>query len=118
MNYHPARSITLVAYFALLSVIFYSAWVFGPEGAAAKVVLWLLAVLGLLLVLPGLIKDARRSYQWLCFILLMYFIWFVQAIFSSSPDGGATASVDEWVSLALVVVLFISSMFAARWHSN
>ncbi|MBT8149662.1 MAG: DUF2069 domain-containing protein, partial [Gammaproteobacteria bacterium] len=81
--YSIARSVTVLAYAGLMAIIFIDIWQTSIDGVAAKVVLWLLATAGLWLVFPGLLRQYRRSYQWLCFILLMYFIWYVQAWFAA-----------------------------------
>ena len=109
MNYQLAKNITLIIYSLLILNLFYIAWTIGPEEIGARLVLGALFNLGLWLVLYGLIKASRRSFQWLCFILLMYFIAFVQALFS---NGAALA---EILGLILVVTGFVSAMFAARW---
>ncbi len=107
------RGLTLASYAALLAALFYGSWTLGPGDVAARIVLWLLVSSGLLLVLPGLLLRWRRSFQWLCFILLLYFLFCVQAMFAG-PKGQPTASWIEWWALLAIVIAFISAMLTAR----
>ena len=120
LPYTLCRGVVLVCFAGILLVLLYTSWSFGPEGAAAKGVLWLLLSSGLLLVASGLIRGHRRSYIWFCFILLFYFIGFIQALFAVSgvatvgqamPSSAAT---HEWLAVGFIVVGFIASMFASR----
>lgn len=127
--YRLSRRLTLLGYFGLLASLAAGAWLYGPETVAARIVLWLLGSAGLLLVLPGLLRGSRRSYQWLCFILLMYFVWFAQAVFAiAQPQGPGAARQAvalqfepagyELAALCFAVFGFISSMFAARGRAR
>jgi uncharacterized membrane protein len=70
---------------------------------------WLLQVLPLLLLLPGMIMKYYRSYSWLCFLMLAYFTNFVVQAYAPNRDY------YDWLGLGLTIVLFISAMFASRW---
>ena len=107
------RWLTLASYLALLLSLLYGSWTLGPDEAAARVVLWLLMSSGLLLVLPGLLLGWRRSFQWLCFILLLYFVFCVQALFAGPPQQ-PTAAWHEWWALLSIIAAFTSAMFTAR----
>ena len=107
------RGLTLASYAALLLALFYGCWTLGPDQIAARVVLWLLISSGLLLVLPGLLMNWRRSFQWLCFILLLYFLFCVEALFRGVA-GQPTATWLEWWALLAIVSTFISAMLTAR----
>jgi len=65
--------------------------------------------LPLLLLLPGLWQRYYRSYSWLCFLILVYFIKAVDGAFMSN------ASWIDYLFLLLTVNTFISAMMAARW---
>ena len=108
------RATSLSSYSLLILSIAVWAFIFGPEQIAAKFALALLINSGLLLVVYTLIKGTRRSYQWLCFILLLYFIGVVQALFS--PSDSFLTSLIRWTSLLSIVVCFCSSMLAARFY--
>ena len=120
--YMAARSLTSLAYVCLLAIIFYDIWQSDLQGTLPKLVLWVLTTSGLWLVFPGLLRQTRRSYQWLCFILLMYFIWYVQSAFSGPGKSGAeqleaVAATHELAALAAIVLGFCAGMFAARGRS-
>lgn len=106
--YYPlVRALTAACYLGLLLALGYGAWFYGPDTAASRLALWLFGAIGLLLVLPGLLRQSRRSYQWLCFILLMYFVWCVPALFAAATGYKVAAMV-------FIVGGFCASMFAAR----
>lgn len=63
----------------------------------------------LLALLPGIIKKRYRSYNWLCFLLLFYFIFAVERVFTS------VRNTSDFIFLAHIVLLFISSMMTSRW---
>lgn len=108
------RWITLGCYAGLLLNLLYGAIVYGPEGIGAQLVLWLLFSSGLLLVLPGLLKGSRRSYIWLCFILLFYFIAAVQSLFAGNSQTMQVQECYEVIRVALVVAAFVAAMLASR----
>ena len=74
--------------------------------------IWLLKLLPLLIFLPGMLKDKLRSYIWLCFVCLGYFLILVQRIFAQ-PDSLLVGS-----GLFAVVVLFIAAMMYVRWRAR
>jgi uncharacterized membrane protein len=74
--------------------------------------IWVLKVVPLLLFLPGMYKDNLRSYIWLCFVCLGYFMILVQRIFAQ-PDSLLVSS-----GLFAVVLLFIAAMMYVRWRAR
>jgi len=74
--------------------------------------IWVLKVMPLLLFLPGMRKDNMRSYIWLCFVCLGYFMILVQRIFAQ-PDSLLVVS-----GLVAVVILFIAAMLYVRWRAR
>ena len=42
---------------------------------------WVLRVVPALLFLPGMLRDNLRSYIWLCFVCLLYFLGLVERLF-------------------------------------
>ena len=73
-------------------------------------IIWLGKLLPLLLFLPGMLRDRLRSFIWLCFVCLVYFITLVERLFAQ--PGSALAM----IGMTAVVVLFISSMLYVRWR--
>lgn len=114
MRFNLVKQLTHIAYFILLAILFYGCWASGITEIAARIVLWLLLISGLLLVLPGLIKGTQRSYIWLCFILMLYFVGSVQAVFAS--ESLSMANAHKLALLITVVFTFITSMLTSRWY--
>jgi len=65
-----------------------------------------------LIFLPGMLKDNLRSYIWLCFVCLGYFMILVQRIFAQ-PD-----SLLVVIGLVAVVILFTAAMLYVRWRAR
>ncbi len=80
-----------------------------PTGPS--VFFWVVQLLPLVILIPGLRRGNPRTYIWLCFVLLAYFIKGVDGIVSPSR-----AWID-YVTLAVSVVLFITAMITSRWIS-
>jgi len=74
--------------------------------------IWLLKTLPLLVFLPGMLRDRLRSFIWLCFVCLVYFLVLVQRVFAQ-PDSPLSVS-----GLLAVVVLFTSAMLYVRWRAR
>jgi uncharacterized membrane protein len=75
-------------------------------------IIWLGKLLPLLLFLPGMLKDNLRSYIWLCFVCLLYFIALVERLFA---EPGSALAITGTVA---VVVLFTAAMFYVRWRAR
>lgn len=74
--------------------------------------IWVLKLLPLLLFLPGMLNDNLRSFIWLCFVCLGYFLILVQRVFAQ-PDNLLVI-----VGLVAVVILFIAAMLYVRWRAR
>ena len=59
-----------------------------------------------------MLKDNLRSFIWLCFVCLVYFLILVQRIFAQ-PDNPLVIA-----GLASVVILFIAAMLYVRWRAR
>lgn len=101
-----ARAISWLLYGSLIFA--YSVWQLTREGGPSYF-FWVVQLVPLLLVLPGLKAGYPRSYIWLCLLLLLYFIKGVDGIISPSR-----AWID-YVVLSISVLLFISAMLTSRW---
>ena len=75
-------------------------------------VIWLGKLIPLLIFLPGMLRDRLRSYIWLCFVSLLYFIALVERLFA--VPGSALAIVGT----TAVVTLFVSAMLYVRWRAG
>lgn len=73
-----------------------------------KLATWLVSVLPLLIFIPGLLKPKHRTYSWMCFVLLMYFLIIIPLLMSSWHWS-------YWVMTILVSTLFVAAMMTSRW---
>lgn len=103
-----AQLTTLGCYGLLL--LSFVVWNLSMAGGSFK--LWVVQTLPLALVIPGLIKDHYRVYSWLCFIILVYFIWAVTNVMSP------VAHVYGYIVLVLSVLIFAAAMMTSRWKQR
>ena len=75
-------------------------------------IIWLGKLVPLLLFLPGMLRDRLRSYIWLCFVCLLYFIAQVERLFAL--PGNALAITGT----VAVVALSIAAMLYVRWRAR
>jgi uncharacterized membrane protein len=75
-------------------------------------IIWVGKLLPLLIFLPGMLRDNLRSYIWLCFVSLLYFVALVERLFAL--PGSALA----WTGMIAVVVLFIAAMLYVRFRAR
>lgn len=90
----------LVAYFAINS---YMALGLSP----ALPVIWIVQTLPLLIFLPGLLKGKARTYAWLSFVVLLYFIHGVLLAFDEQRRWLGVIEVSLCVLMFVYLVLFI-----------
>lgn len=96
---------TLLSYFSLLLLIaVYN--IFHPGGSIKY---WLFQSIPLLIFIPGIIQRRFRTYSWMCFVILIYFIHYADKL---STDPG---SIANWIAIFLTVVLFNGAMMTSRW---
>lgn len=102
-----AHSMIWVAWGVLVAQQLADAWM-----QQAPWIVWLAWCLPLLIFLPGMLRDRLRSYIWLCFVCLLYFMRLVVSVFAE-PD-----SVVAIVGMVAVVTLFIAAMMYVRWRAQ
>lgn len=100
-----ALASTLISYALLLLVIAVNNIV----RADGSIKYWLLQSIPLLIFVPGIIKRHFRTYSWMCFVILIYFIHYADKL---STDPG---SIINWLAITLTVVLFNGAMMTSRW---
>lgn len=100
------RAITWLLYGGL--ILAYSIWQLTRAGGPIYF-FWAVQLLPLLLVLPGIKANNPRSYIWLCFLLLLYFIKGFDGVISPSREW------IDYLVLSVSVLLFLSAMFTSRW---
>lgn len=105
------RQISLLSYVALLAVFTLGTLVYPSCNRSPNTVIWVVHVLPLLVFLPGMLKQNVRSYVWMTFLLLGYFMMSVSTVF-------ACPSTLMLLEVGLIVVLFIAAMMYVRWRSK
>lgn len=70
--------------------------------------LWLFKIIPLAIFIPGFIKQNYRSYSWICFAILPYFIWI-------TPMALGRGTWGDWTIVALTVIIFNAAMMTSRW---
>lgn len=75
-------------------------------------IIWLAVLLPLIIFLPGLLQDNLRSFIWLCFVSLLYFMRLVVSLFEDPRDVLAI------VGMVAVCTLFCSAMMYVRWRAK
>ena len=102
-----AYIVTWLSWAVLLIVQLADTWLY-----QLPLIILLGRVLPLLIFLPGMLKDKLRSYIWLCFVSLLYFIALVERLFAR-PDSALAA-----LGMLSVVTLFIAAMMFVRWRAR
>jgi uncharacterized membrane protein len=72
-------------------------------------IIWAIQLLPLAILLPGLIRGGHRSYAWLCFVVMIYFM---AAVLNAFTPGYTW---PPYVEIALTVTIFIAAMLYARY---
>ncbi len=93
----------LLAYFAVNSFLALGV-------SAALPVIWLVQTIPLLIFLPGLRSGKARSYAWLSFVILLYFIHGVLLAFD------AQRRILGMIEVLLCVLLFVALIFFIRQY--
>ncbi|RLQ21975.1 DUF2069 domain-containing protein [Seongchinamella sediminis] len=75
-------------------------------------IIWLAVLLPLLIFLPGMLQDNLRTFIWLCFVCLLYFMRLVVDLFENPADPLAISG------MIAVVLLFCSGMMYVRWRAR
>lgn len=99
--------LTWLSWWLLLLQQAYDSWIHAAPGF-----IWALKLVPLMLFLPGMLRDNLRSFIWLCFVSLGYFLVLVQRAFAHPGD------VSVWLGLIAVVVLFNAAMLYVRWRAQ
>jgi len=107
-----ARRVTLGGYVLLLAVLSLQVFGIATVEPATRGFLWVIWVGPLVVFLPGLLRGTWKSYIWLCFVLLVYFMGTVSGL-AAAPNA-----TGEWLQLVLVCLVFTSAMFYARWRQR
>ena len=97
-------TLCLFAYFALQLLFFFKTVALPMGGRAPNITMWAIHALPLLMFLPGMLRGNYRSYTWLAFLILMYFLLSVEGVFAPEPSHYHS------LSLVLMTVFLLSAM--------
>ena len=75
-------------------------------------IIWVAVLLPLLIFVPGMLQDNLRSFIWLCFVCLLYFMRLVVSLFENPQSPVAI------IGMIAVVCLFCSAMMYVRWRAR
>ena len=79
---------------------------------------WLIQTLPLLTLAPGLIGKQIRSSIWLCFILLFFFLMYIDQTNIALITHNSTRVAAYAGLVALCTLLFTTSLLFARWSAQ
>ena len=99
-----SNRVVVLAYTALLTVfVLYALWQLATGGnAVAIVALLLIKTVPLAIFIPGLRARKLRTYAWLSFVSLLYFVQSVQTAFTVDARG-----------YGVLVTLLVATLFCA-----
>jgi len=72
-------------------------------------IIYIIPCLTLVIFLPGMMRNQHRSYNWLCFVILIHFTVAVTGVMSE------LSAWNDWVQLCLTISLFNAAMMTSRW---
>jgi uncharacterized membrane protein len=78
------------------------------QQANSSFTLLLVKLFPLVIFIPGFVQKKYRTYSWLCFAILPYFVWM-------TPYVMGRGNWSDWVMTLLTVIIFIAAMMTSRW---
>ena len=109
MSTQPATTLKVI--WVSFAVLFATQALEALRGGAPWII-WVAVLLPLIVFLPGMLRDNLRSFIWLCFVLLLYFMRLVVALFERPTDPLAISG------MTAVVILFVAAMLYVRWRAR
>lgn len=74
----------------------------------SNVKMLLAQIIPLLIFIPSLLRATHRTYSWLCFVSLIYFVVIVPLLMTRGLWS-------DWIIMLLSCTLFIAAMMTSRW---
>lgn len=106
-NIQRTRIAVLAIYYALLAYFALNAVIVFEEIRLASVVIWLIQIMPLLLFVVGLHRARLRTFAWLCFVVLLYFMHGVIVAFQPQRLWLGLIEVTLCSLLFILLILFI-----------
>ena len=102
-----ARVVCWLSFSVLLVQVAAELWL-----GEAPWIIWVALLPPLLVFVPGMLRDNLRSFIWLCFVSLLYFMRLVLSLFEEPLNPLAI------IGMVAVVMLFCSAMMYVRWRAR
>lgn len=102
-----ARWVVLAACYGLLLYFLVSSVVAINRFAIATVIIWLIQSIPLLIFMPGIHRQRLRSYAWMSFVVLLYFMHGVLVAFTPGRLVFGLIEVSLCTLLFLFLILYI-----------
>jgi uncharacterized membrane protein len=109
-----ARQSVLICMIALVLILTVDNWLNEPLSISR----WLVQIVPLLAFMPSLFSNNLRSYQWLCFVILLYFIYGVLNIFLPEKLISGIMLTLFCVLLFCSAIFYIHRQLKDRKHKN
>ena len=105
---NAAHAISMALYFSILALLVLTTFWPNPVEGASVWVLLAVKLVPLLILLPGLIKARSKTYQWLCFVIMLYFTDGIMRAYLSGYDWPPT------LMTLLTAGIFITAIIRIR----
>lgn len=105
-----ARYACLISCALLVLLYAIKTLVLWPKAIDTRLIIFALQALPFVALLPGMLKRHWRSFAWLCFIVLLYFMNATLALFSPQR------LVVDWFIMLGVVSVFMTATLFIRWR--
>jgi len=103
------RKIVLAAVAIMMLLLSYNTLIAPPIGKLPNTTMWVIQLLPLAILVPGLIRGGYRSYALLCFVVMIYFM---AAVINAFTPGYTW---PPYVEILLIVIIFVAALLYARY---
>jgi uncharacterized membrane protein len=105
-----SHAVSLLLYFTILGLLILTTFWPDPVEGASVWVLLTVKLVPLLILLPGLLKARGKTYQWLCFILMIYFTDGIMRAYLSGYDWPPTLMTVLTAGLFVMAIVRIRAV--------
>lgn len=103
------KKVVLAAVAALMLLLSYNTLISPPIEKQPNTTMWIIQLLPLAILLPGLLRGGHRSYALLCFVVMIYFM---AAVINAFTPGYTW---PPYVEITLVTIIFVAALIYARY---
>lgn len=105
-----ARALSLASFFGLIALLTVNNLLFADLHGARTGVILAVELVPLALLLPGMLLGNARAHAWTCFVVNLYFIKGVLAVFDPAR------ALFGYLEVAISLALFVSALLYVRWR--